>query len=215
MARKIKELHQNNLNPKNIDYYQPINEALPEKKYILSKMKDAYGQKGNYHLNEYNIEYSPNSSAIDRNMSNRNHLRLKNYKHSSNSIQSKNRGKSSYRTNNIDGEDANKNINIKNKIKEKENSFLIEMNNNHNNNISNNSNINDDEKNKTDKLYYKFDNNNNNFQTNIMNYFKSCKFLYTKNFDEIENDLINLWKNLGVKNNCRKPLNNSKKIFYF
>ena len=201
MARKIKELHQNNLNPKNIDYYQPINEALPEKKYILSKMKDAYGQKGNYHLNEYNIEYSPNSSAIDRNMSNRNHLRLKNYKHSSNSIQSKNRGKSSYRTNNIDGEDANKNINIKNKIKEKENSFLIEMNNNHNNNISNNSNINDDEKNKTDKLYYKFDNNNNNFQTNIMNYFKSCKFLYTKNFDEIENDLINLWKNLGVKNN--------------
>ena len=43
---------QNNLNPKNIDYYQPINEALPEKKYILSKMKDAYGQNGNYHLNE-------------------------------------------------------------------------------------------------------------------------------------------------------------------
>ena len=29
-------------------------------------MKDAYGQKGNYHLNEYNIEYSPNISILDK-----------------------------------------------------------------------------------------------------------------------------------------------------
>ena len=69
---------------------------------------------------------------------------------------------------------------------------------------NNNSNINikndDDEKNKTDKLYYTFDNNNNNnFQTNIINYFMSCKFLFTMNLNEIEEYLSSLWKKLGVK----------------
>ena len=67
MARKIKELHRNSLNANNIDFNnQQINEQNQGKKYILSKMKYAYGQKGNYHLNEYNIEYSPNISILDK-----------------------------------------------------------------------------------------------------------------------------------------------------
>ena len=108
MARKIKELHRNNINENNMDYNnQQINQ---EKKYILSKMKDAYGQKGNYHLNEYNIEYSPNFSALDKMNNKNNNIRIKNNK---NNVILKKRGKSSYSPNNFEKEDItiNKEIN--------------------------------------------------------------------------------------------------------
>ena len=204
MARKIKELHQNqnNMNQKNIDYYyNQNNEQNVDKRYILSKMKDAYGQKGNYHLNEYNIEYSPSSSALDKVSNRKNNFRIKNFKKNKEiNIINKKRGKSSYSPYNIEKEEINNNnneiINDINKIsknKKIEKSFLNDM--------SNISNIKkDDEKNKTDKLYYTFDNNNNNnFQTNIINYFMSCKFLLTMSFNEIEEYLNTLWKKMGVK----------------
>ena len=94
MARKIKESHQNQ---KNIIYNNNIqqeNEYNSENKYFLSKMKDVYGQKGNYHLNEYNIEYSPSISALGR-ISNKNNNRIKIYKHINDNISNKKRGKSS------------------------------------------------------------------------------------------------------------------------
>ena len=186
MARKIKELHRNNINENNMDYNnQQINQ---EKKYILSKMKDAYGQKGNYHLNEYNIEYSPNFSALDKMNNKNNNIRIKNNK---NNVILKKRGKSSYSPYNFEKEDItiNKEINKEKKI---ENSFL--------NNMSSNINNNDDEKNKTDKIYFSSDNNNNNnFQTNIINYFMCCKFLLTMNYNDVEEYLNSLWKKLGVK----------------
>ena len=111
MARKIKELHRNNINENKIDFNnQQINEQNQEKKYIISKMKDAYGQKGNYHLNEYNIEYSPNFSVLDKASNRNNNIRIKNNK---NHIILKKRGKSSYSHNNIENEDIsiNKKIN--------------------------------------------------------------------------------------------------------
>ena len=204
MARKIKELHQNqnNMNQKNIDYYyNQNNEQNVDKRYILSKMKDAYGQKGNYHLNEYNIEYSPSSSALDKVSNRKNNFRIKYFKKNKEiNIINKKRGKSSYSPYNIEKEEINNNnneiISDMNKIsknKKIEKSFLNDM--------SNISNIKkDDEKNKTDKLYYTFDNNNNNnFQTNIINYFMSCKFLLTMSFNEIEEYLKTLWKKMGVK----------------
>ena len=41
-------------NSKDLDYYQQqIKEKNNEKQYIMAKMVDAYGKKGNYHLNEY------------------------------------------------------------------------------------------------------------------------------------------------------------------
>ena len=57
MARKIKELHQNNKNKNEIIYNNNPQEFVQndENKYVISKMRDVYGQKGNYHLNEYNI----------------------------------------------------------------------------------------------------------------------------------------------------------------
>ena len=196
MARKIKELHRNNINENNMDYNdQQINQ---EKKYILSKMKDAYGQKGNYHLNEYNIEYSPNFSALDKMNNKNNNIRIKNNK---NNIILKKRGKSSYSPNNIEKID----ITI-NKEKKIENSFL--------NNMSSNINNNDDEKNKTDKIYFSSDNNNNNnFQTNIINYFMCCKFLLTMNYNDIEEYLNSLWKKLGVKTEYINIFNIQKNNF--
>jgi hypothetical protein len=79
------------------------------------------------------------------------------------------------------------------------------------NNINNN---NDEEKNKTDKLYYTFDNNNNNnFQINIVNYFMSCKFLFTMSFTEIQDYLDNLWKKLGVRTDYINIFNFQKNNF--
>ena len=211
MARKIKELHQNNINQNNFDYqYQQINDNNSDKNYILSKMRGAYGQKGNYHLNEYNIEYSPNSSAISKVSNKNNNLRLKNYKNKDINT-NKRRGKSSYIPYNIENEeiDNSKDYNINNniKIKKRENSFLNDMTNNINNN-------NDEEKNKTDKLYYTFDNNNNNnFQINIVNYFMSCKFLFTMSFTEIQDYLDNLWKKLGVRTDYINIFNFQKNNF--
>jgi len=211
MARKIKELHQNNINQNNFDYqYQQINDNNSDKNYILSKMRGAYGQKGNYHLNEYNIEYSPNSSAISKVSNKNNNLRLKNYKNKDINT-NKRRGKSSYIPYNIENEeiDNSKDYNINNniKIKKRENSFLNDMTNNINNN-------NDEEKNKTDKLYYTFDNNNNNnFQINIVNYFMSCKFLFTMSFTEIQDYLDNLWKKLGVRTDYINVFNFQKNNF--
>ena len=205
MARKIKELHQiNNNNQNNIIYNnQQENVQNVENKYIISKMKDAYGHKGNYHLNEYNIEYSPSVSALGR--VNKNNNKVRNYKHINDNISNKRRGKSSYKPNDISNGDINNNKKEKennlyknniNNNKKVENSFLNDMANVSNNNINNK----DDEKNKTDKLYYAFDNNNNNnFQTNIINYFMSCKFLFTMSYNEIEEYLNSLWKKLGVK----------------
>ena len=138
MARKIKELHRNSLNTNNIDYNnQQINEQNQGKKYILSKMKDAYGQKGNYHLNEYNIEYSPNIYILDKANKN-NNIKVKNNKN--NNVIIKKRGKSSYSPNIIENEDISINKEI-NKDKKIENSFFNNM-----SNINNN----DDEKNKRD-----------------------------------------------------------------
>ena len=211
MARKIKELHQNNINQNNFDYqYQQINDNNSDKNYILSKMRGAYGQKGNYHLNEYNIEYSPNSSAISKVSNKNNNLRLKNYKNKDINT-NKRRGKSSYIPYNIENEeiDNSKDYNINNniKIKKRENSFLNDMTNNINNN-------NDEEKNKTEKLYYTFDNNNNNnFQINIVNYFMSCKFLFTMSFTEIQDYLDNLWKKLGVRTDYINIFNFQKNNF--
>ena len=202
MARKIKELHRNSLNTNNIDYNnQQINEQNQGKKYILSKMKDAYGQKGNYHLNEYNIEYSPNISILDKANKN-NNIKVKNNKN--NNVIIKKRGKSSYSPNIIENEDISINKEI-NKDKKIENSFLNNM-----SNINNN----DDEKNKTDKIYFSSDNNNNNiFQTNIINYFMCCKFLLTMNYNEIEEYLNSLWKKLGVKSEYINIFNIQKNNF--
>ena len=206
MARKIKESHQNQKNIIHNNNIPQENEYNSENKYFLSKMKDVYGQKGNYHLNEYNIEYSPSISALGR-ISNKNNNRIKIYKHINDNISNKKRGKSSYMPNDISNEEINNkkennlyhknnNNNNNNKIVENSNSFLNDMANISNNNLNNK----DDEKNKTDKLYYAFDNNNNNnFQTNIINYFMSCKFLFTMNYNEIEEYLNSLWKKLGVK----------------
>ena len=202
MARKIKELHRNNINENKIDFNnQQINEQNQEKKYIISKMKDAYGQKGNYHLNEYNIEYSPNFSVLDKASNRNNNIRIKNNK---NHIILKKRGKSSYSHNNIENENISVNREA-NKEKKIENSFL--------NNMPNNINNNDDEKNKTDKIYYSSDNNNNNFQTNIINYFMCCKFLLTMNYNDIEEYLNSLWKKLGVKSDYINIFNIQKNNF--
>ena len=200
MARKIKELHQNNMNQKNLAYNkQQENELNPDNKYFMYKMKDAYGHKGNYHLNEYNIEYSPSISALGR-ANNKSNIRIKNYKQNNDINSNKRRGKSSYNPNNNENEETNINrgMNRYNNSKKAENSFLDDMTNNSNSNIKVN-NI-EDERNRTDKLYYTFDNNNNNnFQTNIINYFMSSKFLFTMNFNEIEEYLNSLWKKLGVR----------------
>ena len=219
MARKIKELHQNNINKNNIIYNKNQQEfdLNDENKYIISKMRDAYGQKGNYHLNEYNIEYSPSFSDLDK-ANNKINMKIKNYKHIKDNDLNKRRGKLSYNPNNVENESINKNKennmykNIKNnKNKKGENSFLNDMVNNSNNNINNK----DDEKNKTDKLYYTFDNNNNNnFQTNIINYFMSCKFLFTMSYNEIEEYLNSLWKKLGVKSDYINIFNFQKNNIY-
>ena len=83
------------------------------------------------------------------------------------------------------------------------------------NNSNNNINNKDDEKNITDKLYYTFDNNNNNnFQTNIINYFMSCKFLFTMSYNEIEDYLNSLWKKLGVKSDYINIFNFQKNNIY-
>ena len=217
MARKIKELHQNNKNKNEIIYNNNPQEFVQndENKYVISKMRDVYGQKGNYHLNEYNIEYSPSLSDLDK-ANNKINMRIKNYKHiKDNNNSNKRRGKSSYNPNSLENVTINKmkenNINNKNNNNKKgENSFLNEMVNNSNNNINNK----DDEKNITDKLYYTFDNNNNNnFQTNIINYFMSCKFLFTMSYNEIEEYLNSLWKKLGVKSDYINIFNFQKIIY--
>ena len=218
MARKIKELHQNNKNKNEIIYNNNPQEFVQndENKYVISKMRDVYGQKGNYHLNEYNIEYSPSLSDLDK-ANNKINMRIKNYKHinNNNNNSNKRRGKSSYNPNSLENVTINKmkenNINNKNNNKKGENSFLNEMVNNSNNNINNK----DDEKNITDKLYYTFDNNNNNnFQTNIINYFMSCKFLFTMSYNEIEDYLNSLWKKLGVKSDYINIFNFQKNNIY-
>ena len=186
MARKIRDNHQNNNNSKDLDYYQQqIKEKNNEKQYIMAKMVDAYGKKGNYHLNEYNIEYLPGVSMLENN-NQKNAFRIRNIKHNNSKIHKGNdlininylkeqfnennnnrrRGKSSYRPTNLNNENINRDVKIVKYIDNKN-----EKNNEEEVNIMNNN------VNKTDNLYYTFDNNNNNnFPTNINNYFMS--FIY-------------------------------------
>ena len=50
-------------------------------------MVDAYGKKGNYHLNEYNIEYLSGSSMLDKDNSNtKNIFRIRNVKHNNSKL---------------------------------------------------------------------------------------------------------------------------------
>ena len=223
MARKIRDNHQNNNNSKDLDYYQQqIKEKNNEKQYIMAKMVDAYGKKGNYHLNEYNIEYLPGVSMLENN-NQKNAFRIRNIKHNNSKIHKGNdlininylkeqfnennnnrrRGKSSYRPTNLNNENINRDVKIVKHIDNKN-----EKNNEEEVNIMNNN------VNKTDNLYYTFDNNNNNnFPTNINNYFMSCKFLFTMSFNEIEEYLELLWKQLGIKNNYINNFNSQKNNF--
>ena len=213
MARKIRENPQNLINNKDNDYYhQQTKDKNNDNQVIISKMGDLYGQKSNYHLNEYNIEYL---GDLKLNNKKNNNFRIRNIRHNNSKIHrgndlfninylkdqfkdknnDKRRGKSSYRPNN-----SNDNEEIK---KDNNNNKLSDMNVKQ---INDNKNENDEDNNKTasktDNLYYTYDNNNNNnFPTNIKNYFMSCKFLFTMSINEIEEYLDLLWKQLGVKDN--------------
>ena len=222
IVRKIRENHQNYNNSKDLDYKTKKDES----EYIMAKMGDVYGHKGNYHLNEYNIEYL-GDLKLDKNNQKYNNFRIRNAKHHNSKIRKgndllninylkeqfnennndKRRGKSSYRPNNSNSnnkEDLNKKINsnkaLDNNIKN------INENEAENDNNKNN-------QNKTDNLYYTFDNNNNNFPNNINNYFMSCKFLFTMSIDEIEEYLEILRKQLCVKNNYINIFNSQKNNF--
>ena len=217
IVRKIRENHQNYNISKDLDYKAKKDES----EYIIAKMGDVYGHKGNYHLNEYNIEYL-GDLKLDKNNQKYNNFRIRNIKHNNSknlkgndflninylkeqfndNHNDKRRGKSSYRPNNSNSnnkEDLNKKINSNKAL---DNDIKIENDNNKNN------------QNKTDNLYYTFDNNNNNnFPNNINNYFMSCKFLFTMGIDEIEEYLEILWKQLCIKNNYINIFNSQKKNF--
>ena len=206
MARMIRENHRNN---NNSDYYQlQTKEKNEEKQYIMAKLGDVYGQKGNYHLNEYNIEYM--GDLKNKNSQKNINFRIRNIRHDNSKIikgkgndlfninllkeqfnenkNDKRRGKSSYRPTNSNNKiEVTKDLNS-NKLKE--------------NKITENEDDCNKNANKTENLYYTYDdNNNNNFPTNINNYFMSCKFLFTMSINEIEEYLESLWKQLGIKDN--------------
>ena len=159
IVRKIRENHQNYNNSKDIDY-----KAKKEKnEIIMAKMGNIYGQKGNYHLNEYNIEYLGDLRLGKNNQ--KNNFRIRNIRHNNSKIRKgndnlninylkeqfidnnndKRRGKSSYRpTNsnsntNINNEEytkkinSNKNIDNNQNIKLNENINENDINNNQNN----------------------------------------------------------------------------------
>lgn len=241
MARKIRENHQNN-NSKDLDYYQQqqIKEKNNEKQFIMAKMANAYGKKENYHLNEYNIEYMPGVSMLEKD-SQKNYFRLRNIKHSNSKIHkgndllginylkeqfhtnnnSKHRGKSSYCPSNLTAK-SNININSNKEVNNHKDISIpvtndISVNQKDNiekNNNNNNNNTDNDNFSKTDKLYCTHDNNNNNnFPNNINNYFMSCKFLFTMSLSEIEEYLELLWKQLGVKDSYINIFNSQKNNF--
>ena len=230
IVRKIRENNQNYNNSKDLDY---TTKKKDETDYIMAKMGDVYGQKGNYHLNEYNIEYL-GDLRLDKNIQ-KNNIKIRNIRHNNSKISKgndllsinylkeqfnennndKRRGKSSYRPTNLNNNgEYNKKIN--NNKPFDNNSRYINKNENETDNNKNN-------QNKTDNLYYTFDNNNNNnFPNNIKNYFMSCKFLFTMSIDEIEEYLESIWKQLYVKDNYinlfitqKSYFNNSEDIMDF
>ena len=227
MARKIRENHQNLINNKDNDYYhQQTKDKNNDNQYIMAKMGDVYGQKGNYHLNEYNIEYL-GDLRLDKNNQKNNNFRIRNIRHNNSKIRKGNdllninylkdlfkennndrrRGKSSYKPN-------NSNINNNGDINKDNNNIKYSEKNVKQINETQNDEDNNKTASKTDNLYYTYDNNNNNnFPTNITNYFMSCKFLFTMSVDEIEEYLNLLWKQLGVKDNYIRIFNSQKNNF--
>ena len=224
IVRKIRENHQNYNNSKDLDYKV----KKDENEIIMAKMGDIYGQKANYHLNEYNIEYLGDLRLAKNNQ--KNNFRIRNIRHNISKIHKgnehfnikdlkeqfnennndKRRGKSSYRPSN-----ANSNVNNEDYIKKISSNKHMDNIQNINEKINEKDNNNQDNQNKTENLYYTFDNNNNNnFQTNIKNYFMSCKFLFTMSNEEIEEYLELLYKQLCVKDNYINIFNKQKNNFY-
>ena len=192
------------------------------KDYIFAKIAadKTYGKKGNYHLNEYNIQYPSNALILEKEIQ-RPHIRIRNIKYNS-----KNKKESDLISINNLKEQNNENLNDKYKSKipsckpyninnlDTNKNIKININIPSNNIIKKLENLNENNNtiNKIDNINSSF-HINNNFDININNYFFNCSFLSVMSFKEIENYLEILWNKLGVTDNYIYLFNLQKNNF--